>query len=113
MEYLTKSWSVEVDRYPSRLEASQSAPLSERSSMSRFQQLPSPVDLPEGTAAIVKVQQPPGGRGDHLHWIIFAEGLRHFRLYRRERLPEWVIEAMGHRQKRIFTPRCASENGVF
>ena len=70
--------------------------------MSRFQQLPRPIDLPEGTAAIVKVQQPPEGRGDHLHWIIFAKGIRHFRLYRREHLPEWVIEAIGDRRKAYF-----------
>lgn len=58
-----------------------------------------PIDLPEGTQTIVKVQKPTVPHGT---WLVFAQGLKHSRMYKVEQLPVLVVEAMGDRRKRYF-----------
>jgi hypothetical protein len=64
--------------------------------------LEEPEDLPEGSRAIVKVQNPSYSRGRRLSVVVFAEGLRHFRRYSSEMLPSWVHEVMNGRVKAYF-----------
>jgi hypothetical protein len=60
--------------------------------MSDDRELEPPVDFPNGTTAIVKVQRPPDNRGENLSWIVFSQGLRHFRTYKEDQMPIWLVE---------------------
>ena len=77
-------------------------PLPKGKDVRRGTELDDPVDLPEGTCAVVKVQKPPAGRGVGLHWLVFAQGLRHVRLYSENQLPDWLVATMFERKKAYF-----------
>lgn len=79
--------------------------------MGKARELPPPADLPEGTKTIVKVQRPPDGRGDDLHWMVFARGPKHVRLCRSKQLPLWLLETVGSRRKAYFNAEV--RNGVW
>jgi hypothetical protein len=81
--------------------------------MKRIRDLPLPVDLPPGTKAIAKVQRPPDGRGEDLHWMAFARGPKHLRLYKRDTLPTWLVEAIGPRSKAYFHAKIHDGEWVF
>lgn len=53
-----------------------------------------PLDLPEGTLSVVKVQRPPNGRDEHASWLLFARGLKHFRRVTIADLPASVVEPL-------------------
>jgi hypothetical protein len=51
-------------------------------------ELPTPLDLPEGTEVIVKVQWPFEKKGARV--MVYAKDMRHIRLIQAEDLPSWL-----------------------